>query len=281
VAARRLKALGRRLLHRLESGPTFASADVRVGKDVLFGRNVVFNCETVRIGDGVIFGNDVVVNATTFEVGDFATIYSNCFFAGPGSLRIGHNFWLGTAAIVDCQGGTRIGNNVGIGAHSQLWTHMQFGDVLAGCRFHSRRELFIHDDVWFVGHCLVSPITAGARSMALLGSLVVHDMEADHTYGGSPASDVTARVGPQFKPTPPEERGRILQSRIEEFGRRSGVGDILSRVRITTEPAGLADASDTVTVFNVADRSYSKNGSELERRLVRFLLPDAKFVPAQ
>jgi acetyltransferase-like isoleucine patch superfamily enzyme len=275
-----LKALGRRIIRSLEAGPTFVSDDVRVGKQVTFGNNVVFNCEKVRIGDGAVFGDSVVVNAATFEVGDFATIYSYCFFPGAGSLSIGHNFWLGTGAIVDCQGGTRIGNNVGIGAHSQLWTHMVFGDVLAGCRFHSTKKLTIHDDVWFVGHCLVSPITAGPRSMALLGSVVVRDMEADRTYGGSPASDVTERFGPQFKPTSADERRTILQSRVEAFAGQSGEGDVFSRVRIATEPGDLRDASQSVTVFNVSDRTYSKNGSDLERRLIRFMLPGAKFVPA-
>jgi acetyltransferase-like isoleucine patch superfamily enzyme len=279
LGKKRLKALGRRLLRGLETGPVFATDDVRLGRDVSFGRNVVFNCEKVRIGDGAAFGDNVVVNSTTFEIGDFATVYNSCFFPGPGSLFIGHNFWLGTGAIVDCQGGTRIGNNVGVGAGSQLWTHMVFGDVLAGCRFHSRKQLIIHDDVWFVGQCLVSPITAGPRSMALLGSLVVRDMEADHTYGGAPAADVTSRVGSQFNPTSPQERRANLYSRIESFAAKSGERQVFSKVRIATEGGDLRDASDSVTVFNVVDRTYSKNGSDLERRLIRFLLPEAKFVP--
>ena len=277
---RRLKALGQKVLRRLEAGPTFASEDVRIGKNVRFGRNVVFHCEKVRIGDAVMFGDDVVVNATTFEIGDYGTIYSHCFFPGPGDLVIGHNFWLGTAAIVDCKGGTHIGDNVGIGAHSQLWTHMAFGDVLAGCRFNSQRPLVIHEDVWFVGHCLVSPITAGARSMALLGALVVGDMETDHTYGGAPAKDVTERFGAQFKLTSTEERRANLQSRIEAFAGGTGDRRVLSRVRIATDPGDLSEASDGVTVFNVADRTYSKNGTDLEQQLIRFLLPEAKFVPA-
>jgi len=52
---------------------------------------------------------------------DFATIYPGCFFPGLGNLTIGHNFWLGANSIIDSQGGTTVGNNVGIGAYRQLW----------------------------------------------------------------------------------------------------------------------------------------------------------------
>jgi hypothetical protein len=42
----------------------------------------------------------------------------------------------------------------------------------------------------------------------------------------------------------------------------------------------MADVPDDDLVLNVADRTYLKRGSDLERRVLRFLLPDAKFVPA-
>lgn len=126
------------LRHRCAGRPYFASEDVSIGRFVSIGRNVRFHCETVRIGDGVVIQDDVVIDATHFEIGDYGTIYRGCFFPGPGELRMGHNVWIGTRSIVDAQGNTSIGNNVGIGPHSQLWSHMVFGDTLQGCRFHDR-----------------------------------------------------------------------------------------------------------------------------------------------
>ena len=267
----RLPALG-------SDRPRFGTDDVEMGLGVRFGRNVRFVSSRVRIGDDVTFGDNVLIESDSFEIGDFGTIYTDCFFPGPGSLAIGHNFWLGRTSIVDSAGGTTIGNNVGIGGHSQLWTHMVFGDVLAGCRFHSTRSLEIGDDVWFVGHCLVSPIKAGDRSLAMLGSVVTRDMETDRCYAGVPAADVTERFGSQFAPRPVEERIAMLQARIDEFAR----GECRKPETIAAVVADWADvaASRDVTVFNVADRSYRKTASPLERRLIRFLLPEAKFVPA-
>lgn len=253
----------------------FATSDVRVGKDVTFGRNVRFTSRTVRIGDGCRFGDDVVVNSDVFELGDYGTVYDRCFFPGPGELRIGHNFWLGTGSIVDAHGGTRIGDNVGIGAYSQLWGHMKYGDTLVGCRFHTSRALTIGDDVWLVGHVLVSPVTVGDRALVMLGSMVTRDIEADRTYAGSPAKDVTDRFGTQFGEVSAADRVVELRRRIEGFARERG-GDA-GQFEVV---AGDLGARAGRTVFDVVSRRYTKRNVDSERALMRWLLPDAKFVPA-
>jgi len=270
----RLRAFGR--LNR--STPTFHTDDVVIGSGVELGHNVVFDCERVRLGDGVRIGDNVQVECTSFEVGDFATIYPNCFFPGPGSISVGHNFWLGAGSIVDSMGTTTIGDNVGVGPQSQLWTHMAYGDVLYGCRFHSSKPLEIGNDVWFVGHCLVSPIRAGDRSLAMLGSLVTKDMSPDRSYAGSPAVDVTDKVGSQFAPRPVDERASLLGERLDEFARLKGrqIDEVAS---VVTAWDGDGPAQPGLTIFNVSDRTYAKRGTVEERELIRFLLPEAKFVP--
>lgn len=55
--------------------------------------------------------------------------------------------------------------------------------------------MVVEDGVWFVGHCLVSPIRAKARSMAMLGSVVTKDMDHNRIYAGTPAKDITDKVG--------------------------------------------------------------------------------------
>jgi len=98
--------------------PKFATSDVKIGRNVVFGKNVVFNCKRVRIGDGCVFMNNIKVDSEVFEIGDYGKIYDYCFFPGPGHLKIGHNLFLGTGCVVDSKGDTSIGNNVGIGAYS-------------------------------------------------------------------------------------------------------------------------------------------------------------------
>lgn len=266
------------MLARRRGRPTFTTDDVKIGQHVRFGQNVTFNSKRVRIGDGVIIHDNVTVDADVFEVGDYGTIYDMCRFPGPGELRIGHNFWLGTGAIVDSKGGTRIGNNVGVGAYSQLWTHMVYGDVMYGCRFHSARPLTIEDDVWLVGHCLVSPVSIGARSLAMLGSLITRDMDADRSYAGVPAQDITEKVGSQFDLRPVEDRKAWLEERLAAFQNRQSHPK--EKAVITTDPDADMSPHPGTTLFNVATRTYTKRLTRWEFRLMRFLLPDAKFVPA-
>jgi acetyltransferase-like isoleucine patch superfamily enzyme len=276
-----LLAIPRAAGARLSRGrPRFSTRDVIVGRHCTFGRNVVFNSKRVRIGDGVHVGDDVRVDAEVFEIGDYGTIYQGCFFPGPGEVRIGHNFWLGASSIVDAQGGTTLGNNVGVGAHSQLWTHMVYGDVMAGCRFDSRARLDIADDAWLVGHCLVSPVTIGARALVLLGSVVARNVAADTTVAGVPAVDVTARFGPQFEPTAVDARADYLHARLREFSSSRGVADPADHFVVVTAPEALREVPEDRIGFDVSSRTYTKRGSSLEAAVMRFLLPRAKFVPA-
>lgn len=273
--ARSVARAGRRRLNSHK--PYFASDDVVVGPGAVFGRNVRIMSERVRIGRGTVFRDNVTVFATDFTIGNYCTIYDYCFFPGPGSLEIGHNFWLGTAAIVDCQGGTTIGDNVGVGAHSQLWTHMAHGDTLYGCRFDSVKPLTLHNDVWLAGQCLVSPITAGERSLAMLGSVITRDMQADRTYAGSPARDVTEALGPQFAVRSVLERLRILDERLDALLPNSGERRLVRAVDDETFARLHDDTS--LLLLNVESRTYSASGHHLEPRVLRGLLPRAKFKP--
>ena len=257
--------------------PVFMTDDVTIGRGTVIGRSVRFNCKKVVLGDGVRIGEGCIFDCESLMIGDFATIYPGCFFPGPGSLSIGHNFWLGANSIIDSQGGTTIGNNVGVGAHSHLWTHMKFGDVAAGCRFHSMNPLVIDNDAWLVGHVLVSPVHIGARSLVMLGSLVAKDIPADRIFAGSPAKDMTEKFGPQFRQTSIDERREYVSDRIERIACRVGISKVWSSVKLVDEYY-LTDATHEL-IINLADRTYKKNGTDFERLIIRSLLPDAKFTP--
>lgn len=264
---------------KLSTKAIFNTRDVTIGKNVRFGNNVIFNCKKVVIGDGTVFHSDITINSDVFVIGDYGTVYSYCFFPGPGKLYIGHNFWLGYSSIVDCQGGTEIHNNIGIGPQSQLWSHMKFGDVMAGCRFHSTKKMIIEDDAWLVGHCLVSPVHIGKYSLAMLGSLITKDMKSNHVYAGAPARDVTDKIGKQFDATSTEYRKDYLVAKIEEFSKKYNVDEPWKKIDITDHITE-KNAQSSKIIFDVKNRLYTKKYTKLENKLMRFLLPAAKFIPA-
>ncbi len=265
--------------HVLPGIPCIECERAVIGKGVVFGRGVIVKCGDLYIGDGCIIGDNVIIETSQFSIGDYGTIGRSCLFPGPGKLQIGHNFWLGRDCIVDSQGGTSIGNNVGIGSGSQLWTHMKYGSLLDGCRFHTTKPLNVSDNAWLVGHVLCSPVNIGPRSVIMFGSLVTKDIMPDTVVAGVPTQDVTSKIGRPFEPLLPQERKELL---LEHINRACEADHVLKENRskfllVEKEPTK-EDWSDKV-VINFETGTYIKRNTNLERRLIRKLLPDIKLLP--
>lgn len=264
-----------RILKRASHPPVINVEDLIVGQNVIIEPGVEIECRRLVLGDGVVIKSGTRIEMVDLVIGDYTKISANCLLSGTNLCRIGHNCWIGHYTIIDSIGSTRIGNGVGVGAHSQLWTHAYFGDILNGCRFASERPLIIEDDVWFVGHCIVSPVHAQRRSMAMVGSVVTRDMEENHIYGGVPAKDMTERFGPQFAEVSADEKRERMQGYLDEFLARNRLKK--NRIRIVDE---LDFDQSNLSQFSPTKRLYIKNLYPEEVSFMRFLLPTkAKFLP--
>ncbi len=259
--------------------------EIKVGKNVHFAKGVriaAINGEAdyVEIGDNVFLGENVLILTPKFIIGDYSTIHKNCRISGYKPCTIGHNFWVDQNCILNYTELLQIGNNVGIGAYSQLWTHIKFGDVLAGCRFNSSKQMIIEDDVWFVGHCIVSPVVAKRRSMAMVGSVITKDMDENHIYGGSPAINLSPKIGFQFEETANEKKIHIFEELIASF--LNIRKDFLKEQIVFSLEVKIPDKINPNAVyFFLNSRTYIKQRSEIEIAFMKFILPTAKFIPKQ
>ncbi len=250
-----------------------------IGKNTIIHPSAIFrgihgNSKKIVIGDNCYIGENVQIICDDFSIGDYSKIQHNTNVHGYLPCHIGHNAWIGQYTIIDSIGRTTIGNNCGIGAHSQIWSHIKFGDTLEGCRFLSEKPMNIGNDVWFVGHCIVSPITAQDKSMAMVGSVVTKDMDYNQIYAGSPAKSISDKIGYQFKDVTIEVKLKkmkqyLLESKIDA-----------SRIRIVSNETEIDLENFDFTYFNVDNRTYTKRSNENEEKFMKFLLPDkAKFTP--
>jgi len=231
------------------------------------------NAKRIVIGDHTYIGNDVQIICDDFEIGDYCKIHHHTNIHGYKPCKIGHNAWIGQYCIIDSIGGTTIGNNCGIGAHSQLWSHIKYGDTLEGCRFLSDSPLQVGNDVWFVGHCIVSPIKAEDKSMALVGSVVTRDMEYNSVYAGSPAKNISDKVGNQFFQKTIEEKSEKMLEYLNIFD------PDLYNIKIV-EGVEEFNFEDDISYFDVITRQYTKKSTSSEIRFMKYLLPEkAKFTP--
>jgi acetyltransferase-like isoleucine patch superfamily enzyme len=250
--------------------------ELRLGREVRIEPGVEIRCRRLVLGDGVVIRAGTRIEMADLVIGDYTVINQHCFLSGTGWCRLGHNCWIGHYSVLDSIGTTWIGDNVGVGAHSQLWTHAYFGDVLEGCNFASQRPLMIEDDVWLVGHCIVTPIRAARRSMAMVGSVVTRDMEENRVYAGVPAKDLTERFGPQFTARPPTERRAMLEGHLRTYYERAKPRQRRLAIVDQFDPA-----RPEISQFSLAERRYLKHLYPEEVGFMRYLLPTkAKFLPA-
>jgi acetyltransferase-like isoleucine patch superfamily enzyme len=230
-------------------------------------RGINGNAKKIIIGDNTYIGDDVQIIIDELEIGDYCKIHHHTNIHGYKPMKIGHNAWIGQGCILDSVGGMVIGNNCGIGAYSQLWTHIRYGDPLQGCNYNSSKEMIIGDDVWFVGHCIVSPIKAKNKSMALVGSLITKDMKENHIYGGSPAKDLTDKIQSQFREITLNEKWDIINS----FKIPEGIKVIEDDSQIL---------NDNISYFNISNRTYTKKQTDVEVKFMKELQRNLiKFIP--
>ncbi len=230
--------------------------------------------ERVRLGDFCYIGPGVQIMAPEFEIGDYSKIHARSTCHGKLPLTIGRNCWIGPNVMLDSMGGLTLDDNIGIGAQSQVWTHMQFGDLVEGCRFFSARHLHIPKDVWFVAHCIVSPVIIGQKSMALAGSVITSEMLPNHVYGGVPAIDLTSKLGNQFHNRSTRQKLEAMRTLINEFEEKYPI----YRGKLEAV-ASMRNREDGVTYFDVSSRKYTKNYNEAEVQFLKTHVPLVKFTP--
>ncbi len=250
--------------------PSSDKAAVRIGK------NVSLNVDRLIMGDGVLIKDNVVIEGTEVSIGDYTVIGENTELVAKDPCRIGMSSWIGRDCLIDATGKLIIGNGVGIAAGCQLWTHMKFGDTLQGFRWEWQRELIIGDDVYIGGNSLIGPITAENRSLALMGSVVTHDMRYNRVYAGVPAVDITEKVGAHYEEVSTDQKFQLLLSKLSEFSARHNPRE---QIQIVKEWPTSMD--DRVTYFNVSTREYTKRLSEIEVDFMLYLLMPIKFFPKE
>lgn len=255
------------------------SEEIVIGKNTIIEpsakiRGVNGKAKRIVIGDNCYIGENVQIICDDFSIGDYSKIQHDTNIHGYLPCHIGHNAWIGQFTIIDSIGGTTIGNNCGIGAHSQIWSHIKFGDTLEGCRFLSEKPMHIGNDVWFVGHCIVSPITAADKSMAMVGSVITKDMNYNEIYAGSPAKSISDKIGFQFTEISISDKMDTMNAYLKEWQ-----GNAKS-IQIIADASEIDFNNQGVTYFDVSDRTYTKRGTDAEISFMKFLLPaKGKFIP--
>lgn len=238
---------------------------------------IIMDGADIELGDHVYIGENVRIMPGILKIGDYSKIHNNVFINPQKHVILGHLTWIGQNSILDGTGGLTAGNYLGVGMGSCLYSHIRHGDLMQGCRFERNTELIIEDDVWFVGQCMVSPIFAASKSMAMLGSVITKNMIYNNVYGGNPAKNITDKVGYAYE----YDEGNAAKlakflSYVEEY--KTETKNDVAILAVESYPDTMCD---DVTYYNISKRTYTKRNTESEIKFNKWLFKyKAKFIPA-
>jgi maltose O-acetyltransferase len=266
--------------------------------------------ETFALGDNCFIGNDSRIATSSFEAGDYVSLHNHLFVNGVKPCTIGHNVWVGQNCILNARETLTIGNGVGIGAYSSLWTHGAHGELLEGCLVYKVAPVTLQDDVWIVGsYNVVSPgVTIGRRAIVLTGSVVTKDVPAGACVAGNPAKDISDKIQ-TYREVTVEEKSRQMADYVAELARSrpgsrripdgwrvgKGTGAFLVRFVDVYQDEGKMEKLPTVvfakravgpnrqkllSVFDLGTKTYTKRRTKAEVGVIKSLLySKARFIP--
>jgi putative colanic acid biosynthesis acetyltransferase WcaF len=275
---------------------------------------LIGNSSNFVIGDRCIIGDYAKIIVPNFKVGDYVTLHNHLLVNGYKDCIIGHNIWIGQNCILNATDNLTIGNNVGIGAYSSIWTHANWGEKIEGCRIFKISPTIIEDDVIIEGsYNVISPgLTIGRKAVVLTGSVVTKNVLPFTCVAGTPAVDITEKVQPYTDLTL-EEKYQMMRKFIEEFLTSIDIEKIsklsngwfikdnseafeiifLEEVNddtfendplriVFTKNNNLKDmVFRNTTVFDLSTKKYTKKRTSSEFRVIHFLFAfRARFLPA-
>jgi acetyltransferase-like isoleucine patch superfamily enzyme len=283
-----------------------------------FGATIEDNCRILKvsgemsefsIGDNSFIGHDSKIAVPVFKTGDYVSLNNHLFVNGIRPCIIGHNVWIGQNCILNSRDFLTIGNGVGIGTYSCIWTHGAHGELLEGCRIFKVAPVLIEDDVWIVGSFnVVSPgVKLGKKSVILTGSVVTKDVAPYSCVAGNPARDITDKLQP-YKEISLDEKYEMMKKFMEEFASSRNATETNEGWRITndketyeiafiekTETKSISKDVTTViftkkntvtkdlgrtTIFDLATKTYTKRRTTPEIAVIKSLLyAKARFIP--
>lgn len=274
------------------------NANVKLGKYNKIGKNVIIDTfrgvanPSIEIGDNNIINDNtrILVGEGGFVMKDWNLLHNDMLVMAEDTMLIGHNCWFGQNTILDASGGLEIGNGVRVGMYSQIWTHVASGELIEGCTLFAKRKTVIQDEVWLVGSCVVSSgITLGRRSTCLINSVITKDTEEGRSYAGAPAK--LMEKANFYKPVTLAEKFDMIYNWASDFTKGTEiklerrVNKIIMQNPTTMEQVIITDNyevldDEKITQFNLANKTYKKNNSALERSFYKYIYNHkARFIP--
>ena len=176
--------------------------DWRIGDGVQIHPTATVNVEHLEVEDRTVIGAYAVVEGRDVRLGreawikEYTQIGGGSCFSKHSFLQVGDFFHMGRFSIINTARAVTIGDEVGLGSHTCIFTHgaylseidgfpVQFAPVTVGSR------------VWLPQATVLPGVTIGSDVVVAAGSLVRSNLPSGVLAGGIPARIIHEHAYPQ------------------------------------------------------------------------------------
>jgi acetyltransferase-like isoleucine patch superfamily enzyme len=263
-----------------------AGKNITLGKNVnIHARNVIIE-DNVCIGDNVnIYGGDIVISnnvricdlvsiniieklslgprsvlntnfklngrdvsiGTEFWGDEYSVIGGGSCFEKHSSLKIGYWCHMGAYSFINTARSVTIGNEVGLGMRTSLFTHGAYLSVLKGFPV-QYGPITIGDNCWIPGAIINPNVNIGSNSVIAVGSVVINNIPSGCLAGGIPARIIYKNVYP--KRLTNNHINKFMQEFLKSFSEITS--DRYSTKYLTKNGNGIVQLNDAVILFSLS-----------------------------
>lgn len=189
----------------LEPWMNEGEGEILVGEDVLIGKGVTFNIsERLEIGPRSVIGDYAIIEGRDIELGTefwsdrYIQIGGGSCFEKQSSLKMGYWGHMGRGAFINTARPVDIGDEVGLGTDTKLYTHGAYLSFLEGfpVKF---QPITIRSRVWIPGATILPGVTIGPDTVIAVGAVVNKSIPGGSLAGGVPAQVIKADAYPKVR----------------------------------------------------------------------------------
>jgi acetyltransferase-like isoleucine patch superfamily enzyme len=229
------RARGAQIGRRVKMAPfsVLSATSIEIGDDCSIGVLCFVNVQgKMKLGNRVSLNSMVAVDTGELEIGDDSVIMEQCVVGGmqtPRSrLSIGKRVKIFPYCFLNTTEPITIGNDVGVGGSTYIFTHGTWKNVLEGYPA-AFGEVTIADRVWLPWRVFIMPgVSVGADTIVGANSTLTKDVPPESIARGTPAKSTEYNA----RPLTSAERMRKLHEILSEYcefarykGQASSIGE--------------------------------------------------------
>jgi len=162
--------------------------NAKIGKNtyVSFSSRIVARNKIV-IGNDCVIKSRVKMKADNITIGHNCIISEECYITGDDSFFLGNNSYIGKKVRIDISKSVLIGEDVGVGEKSAIWTHGYFPPADEGYPI-TYAPVSIGNGTWVSTNIIILPgIKIGKNVIIGAGSVVTKNVDDSSLIAGNPA----------------------------------------------------------------------------------------------